>query len=320
MYYNRTISNNFANELKYGQFQWLIPYVKEHDDLDILTGKNDSIEFCSVYRGTSRIARIYKSVNGYSWLIDAANPYMKICPELFSVEGFNKDNLEYLRSHIAAQNQFNRYYNNHKEGYYQNLLQRKYGILAPPTSKLLIFDKEIVIGYSNQSEKKQIYGINQDRYQSVKINLKASNPKSYGQPHNNQEILGNELDLMALDKEGYIHLMEIKHSSNPSGIYMSPFQIGLYKRLFDMIDIINAVKDLIIQKQDLGLLPHDWPIPTIQKQVIPELIICEFKANSQCYPSKYNEVVKYIQNNASDIYKDVKDIVVRDEHLNHLCR
>lgn len=245
---------------------------------------------------------------------------MEICPELFSMKGFYKDNLEYLRSHIATQTQFNRYYNNHKEGYYQNLLQRKYGILAPSTSKLLIFDKEIVIGYSNQNEKKQIFGIHQDRYLSVKSNLKASNPKFYGQPHNNQEILGNELDLMALDKEGYIHLMEIKHSENTSGIFMSPFQIGLYKRLFDMIDISNAVKDLIIQKQDLGLLPHDWPIPPIQKQVIPELIICDFKANSQCYPSKYNEVVKYIQDNASDIYKDVKDIVVRDEYLNSLCR
>ena len=320
MYYNRTISKDFENELKYGQFNWLIPYVKEHDDLDILTGKNDSIEFCSVYRGTSRIARIYKSINGHSWLMDAASPYMRICPTLFSMAGFNMDNLEYLRCHIASQDKFNRYYNNHKEGYYQNLLQRKYGILASPTSEMLIFDKEIVIGYSNQKEKQLIFGINQDRYQSVKTNLKASNPKFYGQPHKDQEVLGNELDLMALDKDGYIHLMEIKHSSNPSGIYMSPFQIGLYKRIFDMIDITDAVKDLIVQKQNLGLLPQDWPIPIIQKQIIPELIICEFKIRSQCYPSKYNTVVEYIQKNASDIYEDIKDIVVRDENLNAPCK
>lgn len=316
MYYNRTISNEFANELSKGQFKWLIPYVKEHDDLDILIGKNNGKEYCSVYRGTSRIAYISRTARGH-FKVEAADSYEMICPRLYSLDGFNEKNLEYLRSSVESQSKFDRYYNNRKEGYYQNMLQRRYGIMASAESDMLILDKEIVIGYADEREKQKIFSPNRERYLSVKSDLKRSNPKLFGEP-SESECMGGELDLMALDRDGYIHLMEIKDGSNTSGIYMSPFQIGLYKRIFDMIDITDSVGSLIRQKQELGLLPRDWTIPAIRKEIIPELIICAPKSRSQSYPSRYNMVVDYIKSNAADIYEDIRGIVVRDENMNIL--
>lgn len=63
MYYNRTISTDFEDLLKSGHFSWIIPYVKKHEDMDILIGRNKSMEFCSVYRGLSRILRIYRLIS-----------------------------------------------------------------------------------------------------------------------------------------------------------------------------------------------------------------------------------------------------------------
>ncbi len=233
---------------------------------------------------------------------------------------FNETNLEQLRQLVATNSVYNRYYNNHKEGYYQNRIQRSYGILANTESPLLIVDKEVVIGYKDQKEKDKIFGEEQKKYKSCKYNLQNSNTKKFGRP-SESKALGNELDLLALDREGKIHLIELKHSGNTSGIYMSPFQIGLYKRIFDKIDI-NSIKEtlkgMIEQKQRIGLLPKDWIIPNIKDGYTLDLIICDYNPRSCGYPVMFDEVKQYIRENDSDIYSDVRDIDVKDENFNDI--
>lgn len=334
MYYNRTISTDFEDLLKSGHFSWIIPYVKKHEDLDILIGRNKSMEFCSVYRGLSRILRIYRPISkkqkygNFKW--DAADKYIAMYSDpKVSLEQLCEDDIEKVRRQIEKTSEFTRYYKEGtateagSEGFYQNAIQRKYGLLSESTSALVIVDKEAVIGYDGgQSEKKQCFNSERNDYKTVKNDLQKKYPKDFGKADENS-ILGNELDLIALDKDGYIHLMELKKGSNTSGIYMSPFQIGLYHRLFKSFnkeELKENIRSMIEQKKRLGLINPDWTIPEIQNRFIPELIICHRIMHSSCYPQKYNRVIEYIKDNYPRIYEDIRDIKVKDENLNLLCK
>ena len=334
MYYNRTISTDFEDLLKSGHFSWIIPYVKKHEDLDILIGRNKSMEFCSVYRGLSRILRIYRPISkkqkygNFKW--DAADKYIAMYSDpKVSLEQLCEDDIEKVRRQIEKTSEFTRYYKEGtateagSEGFYQNAIQRKYGLLSESTSALVIVDKEAVIGYDGgQSEKGQRFNSEREYYKNAKNDLQKKYPKDFGKADENG-ILGNELDLIVLDKDGYIHLMELKKGSNTSGIYMSPFQIGLYHRLFKSFnkeELKENIRSMIEQKKRLGLINPDWTIPEIQNRFMPELIICHRIMHSSCYPQKYNRVIEYIKDNYPRIYEDIRDIKVKDENLNLLCK
>ena len=314
MYYDRSLSKDFE-KLFNDVLSWLVPYVKSKDDLDILIGKNNNLEYCYVYRGLSKIVAIEKRANN-KYNVTASDAYNKLGVDLYGDldEGkFNENSLEKLRQIVARNKNFDRYYNNRKEGYFQNKIQRDNGILATRDTTLLIVDKEVVIGYKDTPEKEKVLGEAQKKYMECKMELQKSNLVKFGRPSKNMS--GNELDLLALDRSGRIYLMEVKYGGNTAGIYMSPFQIGLYKRLFKKIDIRENVKKLIEQKQRMGLLPKDWVVPDIKKGYVPELIIGAYNPRSCGYPQRYNEVMDYIQKHDPEIYNEVCDIQVKDENL-----
>lgn len=328
MYYNRTISETFENLLSAtGELGWLIPYIREHEDLDLLLvnnngDKNKYPQQCHIYRGTSRIASIILNSKG-EWRVDAADSYKKPA-DTHGVSGmfgksssckFNEKSLERLRDAVENSKSYDRYYKNEKEGWWQNKVQRLYGIDATEQSPMLVFDKEVVIGYESKTVKGEIFGKLQDEYKKIRTKLQEKYPKQFGQPKDT--ALGNELDLAALDKEGNIHLMELKYCENTRGIYMSPFQIGLYYELFCKLNkgvLEDAVKSMIEQRQRLGLLPKAWAIPAITGRIIPELIICGNKL-SKTAPERYEQTVAFVRKNDKDC---VAEIVVKDGKMNEL--
>ncbi|MCH5327081.1 MAG: hypothetical protein J1E29_07760, partial [Duncaniella sp.] len=82
MYYDRLLSDGFEKLFtKDGILSWLIPYVKRTEDLDILIGKSGNQEYCSIYRGTSRIAMISKSSNKY--IVTASDSYKELGVNLY---------------------------------------------------------------------------------------------------------------------------------------------------------------------------------------------------------------------------------------------
>ena len=94
---------------------------------------------------------------------------------------------------------------------------------------------------------------------------------------------------------------------------MSPFQIGLYHRLFKSFnkeELKENIRSMIEQKKRLGLINPDWTIPEIQNRIM----------HSSCYPQKYNRVIENIKDNYPRIYEDIRDIKVKDENLNLLCK
>lgn len=225
MKYNRTLSKEFARLLEDGgELRWLFDFVKNHDDLDFLVGRNKTGNWISVYRGLSRIITITKTRNPRIIKIDGANAYKKISPILYGMKSidynFEKE-LEDIVGKVALNPKFNQYFNNKKEGYYQNILSRRYGICSDRNDDFVIIDKEAVIAFSNQKEKDKVLNKLQSRYKNILHDISASNPKRFGQNIGGNSI-GNELDFLALDKEGNIRLIEYKHGGNTSGIYLTP--------------------------------------------------------------------------------------------------
>lgn len=300
MYYNRTLSDSFSAHIEHaGQLRWLFDFVKENDDLDFLIGKSNSGEWISAYRGLSRIAAIRKMHNPNIVKVDGAQSYKEIAPEIYGNHELPFDfsnELSTLRREVSENPDFDRYYNNQKEGYYQNELSRLFGICGTAEDDFVIVDKEAVVGYSDQAEKDKIFGALRKKYKKLQKAISNKDPKRYGAKLD-QKAIGGELDFLALDRQGNILLIEYKHGTNTSGIYLSPLQIGLYFDIFSKLDrseLIETVYEMVEQKQRIGLIKPDWPVPKISGEIIPELIISNYNYNSSA-KEKYDEILDFVR-------------------------
>lgn len=300
VYYNRTLSDSFAKLIKPpGKLRWLFDLVHKRSDFDFLIGRNNSKEWISVYRGTSRLVTIIKTREDNLIKIDGADAYKDLMPELYGKRNTSnnfKDDLLSLTDIVANNSSFDRYYNNKKEGYYQNELSRKYGICGTPEDDFVIIDKEAVIGYENQHEKNSILAPLQAHYKGIIKELSESNPKRFGKDLEKRKSVGNELDFVALDKQGNILLIEFKDGSSAAGVYLSPFQIGAY---FDLCKLLprtaldNAIKEMFDQKKKIGLINSDWNMPVLGN-IVPVLIISNYNYKSKS-KQKYQEVMDFIR-------------------------
>jgi hypothetical protein len=297
MYYNRTISKDLSSLLEEnGQLRWLFDFVKKREDLDFLIGKNNSKEWISVYRGLTRIISITLK-NNNTIFIDGAETYKNILPALYrskSVDDKFQDDIENLILQIEQNSQFDRYYKKKKEGYYQNELSRIYGICGKADDDFVIIDKEVVIGYSNQTVKDTLFGEIQQKYKNLQREISAVNPEKFGKDLYKKSI-GNELDFLALDKDGNILMMELKHGTNTSGIYLSPLQIGLYADIHNKFkeNLGDAVFEMLEQKQKIGLINPNWKKPNCIKDLIPVLIISDYNYEAREPNSRYDTKSKF---------------------------
>lgn len=298
MYYNRTISQSFSELIEVGgKLRWLFDFVKTRDDLDFLVGKNNSKEWISVYRGLSRVLSITKRNETDIIKLDGAQAYKNILPKLYGTKStsvfFGKE-LEHIINVVSNDAKFDRYFKNKKEGYYQNILSRKYGICGGKTDDFVIIDKEAVVGYLNQDEKGIEFNKCQPKYKQLQKDISLKNSKRYGK-NIDKKAVGNELDFLALDKTGNILLIEYKHGTNTSGIYLSPIQIGMYYDIFTNLPRTNlekAVFEMLNQKQKIGLINPNWVAPKKIKNIIPVLIISEYNYRSSA-KQKFDEILAF---------------------------
>jgi len=296
MYYNRKLSENFSQLIEpSGKLRWLFDFVKNQNDLDFLIGKNKTKEWVSVYRGLSRLITITKTNSLDIIKIDGADAYKDIMPDLYGNFSTNK-NFESLLfdllENVRTNKKFDRYYNNRKEGYFQNELSRKYGINGNSDSEFVIIDKEAVIGYDKQESKNELFGTLRGKYKDIQRIISQKDAVRYGKDLENK-FIGNELDFIAVDRTGNILLIEYKNGTNTSGIYLSPLQIGLYYDIFTIFDREDFKKALISQlkqKQAIGLINPNWEIPKGLKNIVPVLIISEYNYKSFA-KEKYHQIM-----------------------------
>ena len=298
MYYNRKLSDSFSRLIEPGgELRWLFDFVKNQEDLDFQIGRNNAQEWISVYRGLSRIITIQPRKEKI--VIDGANTYKDIAKSkninLYGLKNpgnnFSVD-FEAMLTIVRNDKNLEAYYDCRKEGFYQNEFSRKFGITGNKDSDFVIIDKEAVIGYSGGTpEKEKEFLPLQISYRELFGAISKNDSKRYGQNLQNKS-LGNELDFLALDKEGNILLIEYKDGSNTSGIYRSPIQIGLYYDIFKRyprFDLENAVNNMFLQKQKIGLIDPSWVKPDKIMSIIPWLVISNYKEKS-VGKENFNEV------------------------------
>lgn len=218
-----------------------------------------------------------------------------------------KNEIDSLISVVEKDTKFDRYYNNKKEGFYQNELSRKFGICGLQSDDFVIIDKEAVIGYTNITEKNKVYGRIRKGYEELQKSISKNDAKRYGKEIDKKSI-GNELDFLAFDKEGNILLIEYKHGTNTSGIYLSPLQIGMYYDLFTEFPkekLEMAVNEMLEQKKRIGLINPNWKTPKIKK-IIPVLIISDYNDKSSA-KQKYCEILKFVRGlKGDDFLKNIR--------------
>lgn len=300
MYYDRTLSNDFASNLEPGgKLRWLFEFVKNNDDLDFLIGRNVQKEWISVYRGLTRIFSINSTLNTHKTNIDGATKYKQISPNLYAsreVEEICQNDLriilEYLREDKKDRN-----YNNKKEGFYQNAFSRTYGIAGTSEAELVIVDKEAVIGYKDLKEKENKFiNAHQKGFKNLQSLISIKDPERYGSDLFSKS-LGNELDFIALNKNGDILLIEFKHGTNTSGIYLSPLQIGLYYDIFAGFegDLKGTIESMFEQKQKIGLIPEKWEFSGFSGKILPILVVSEFSRKS-AGRQRFHEIMEICRN------------------------
>ncbi len=299
MYYNRTLSKSFSGLLEpQGELRWLFDYVKNHPELDFLIGKNNANQWISIYRGLSRVLTITANKNLNIIKLDGADAYKKLSPDLYGKRNVSENFLNELARLVTTVSKdpyFDIYYNNKKEGYYQNELSRKYGICGKVDDPFVIIDKEVVIGYKSQKEKDEIYGKIRSGYKILQKEISYLNPKRYGK-NLEKKAIGDELDFLALDRDGNLLLIEYKHGTNTSGIYLSPLQIGMYYDLFNYFSkssLIDSVYEMIEQKKKIGLINSKWSVPKIIG-IFPILIISDLNYKSSA-KIKYKEIISFVR-------------------------
>ena len=205
---------------------------------------------------------------------------------------------------VSNNSRFNGYYNNKKEGYYQNELSRKYGICGNPEDEYVIIDKEAVIGYENQQEKNSLLSPLQTNYKGILKKLSISNSKKFGKNREKRSV-GNELDFLALDSHGDILLIEFKHGSgsNTEGIYLSPIQIGAYFDLWNQFprsELEISISEMLIQKKKIGLINPSWNLPNL-RNIVPVLIISNYNYKSSA-KKKYQEVLEFVRTSKGEAF------------------
>lgn len=299
MYYNRKLSDSFSKLLEPGgELRWLFHLVQRQPDSDFLIGKSGSKEWISIYRGLSRVLTILKTHDPGMIKLDGATAYKQISYGLYGhrniTENFSGELIGLLET-VSKETKFDRYYNNKKEGYFQNELSRKFGICGKPNDDFVIIDKEAVIGYKDQQEKNKLYGKIREKYKTLQRDISKLNAKRYGRDLGKKAI-GNELDFLALDKHGNLLLIEYKHGTNTSGIYLSPLQIGLYFELFIQFpraELEKSVFEMLEQKKRIGLINPEWNTPNI-RDILPVLIVSEYNYRSSA-KLKYQEIMDFVR-------------------------
>ena len=215
-HYDRTMNNSLVDCIK-KSYPWIIEYVKNDPELDFQTGQNRGRSWFSIYRGKGRILTFRMGKQGH--LRITAHPhYMGIAPDL-SVFDENLLNESVFNKYVTAvKNDLNLcsdYITNkgeRKEGYYQNLIGRRYTFNTHPEDEFIIIDKELVLGFVGQPEKDAWNAEILDEQKSlIEESRKALEGHSF--PQDVQKQYG-EFDFMALDWEGNFIIMEVKQNKN----------------------------------------------------------------------------------------------------------
>jgi len=229
---------------------------------DIQIRKNNTLMY---YHGTTRVLTVCLGVKGNSppCRLDAAASYRKLRSYGDLAIAMDAGNTSHMREMLVryladvAPRTHVRYYRNHKEGYWQNRLCVDFGRHWTAEAPWLVIDRECVIGFGDGNEKRTFYEDKLESYTDIRDRFQEQDEATWGKPA--AKTLGDELDLLAIGADGRLLAIELKHGSNPGGVYWGPLQVMAYQDAFAQVlpGVSKRIRDLVEQKIRLGLLPQE---------------------------------------------------------------
>jgi hypothetical protein len=255
-YYDRTMDDSFISKVL-NDYPWLIHFVKNTSELDLQTGHDpkQGRSWFSVYRGTGRVLTFASRRNGYK--IDAADTYKKIATTDFFERPTENSFVEYL-SNIKKASNLKRYYESDqrkKEGFYQNLIGRRYTFNTKAEDDFIIIDKEMVVGFKDEVTKtawnKDIISNIEALIRNLRRDYKGRLPKDISSKY-------GEFDFLAMTWDGDIIIMELKQDDSLK-TSLSPIQVRFYDEQFHKLlkenkDISDNIMKMVQQKVDMGII------------------------------------------------------------------
>lgn len=276
-YYDRTMDDSFISKVL-NDYSWLINFVKKTPELDFQTGHDPKQKrsWFSVYRGTGRVLTFASRRNGYK--IDAANAYKRIAPNGFFEHPKEDSFVKYL-SNIREAPNLQRYYESDKgkkEGFYQNLIGRRYTFNTKAEDDFIIIDKEVVVGFKDEVTKatwnKDIISNIEKLIRNLRSNYNGTLPRDISSKY-------GEFDFLAMKWNGDIIIMELKQD-DPQKTYLSPIQVRFYDEQFHKLlkenkDISDNIMKMVQQKVDMGIInvPEGRSLPEKLSGIIETYVI-----------------------------------------------
>lgn len=294
--YDRTITNGdfLALLAEGGELNFLISPGQIGDDPDAIDIQLREGESITYYHGTTKLLTVSWMKDKLGWktahlksgdlkmedLHDCQGDWDllgKMFSGLQALQGCPRG-VEALRKlfrallQVAMRKADPKYYGNleQTEGYWHNKLCRYFG--GPDWTEdreWLVFDREAVLGFDKDDPKgltagrlkRDFYRDCKTKYEKVRNDLQAGGKEKWGTPK--KKPFGDELDLIAIDREGRLVCIELKHGSSKSGVYWGPLQAGVYCEAWERAlksdqgpQIREGICKLIEQKIEFGLLPE----------------------------------------------------------------
>jgi len=287
---------------------------------DIQIRENNTLMY---YHGTTRVLsiRLIAALEQPWCKIDAAATYRKLASYRELTMSMGSGSMSRLRqafsrylSDVAPRTHM-RYYRNRKEGYWQNRLCIDFARHWTADAPWMVIDRECVIGFGDGDEKRSFYESKLKPYMDIRDRLQKQDETKWGRPV--AKPLGDELDLLAIDVHGRLLAIELKHGTNPGGIYWGPLQVLAYHDAFAHIipDVSKGIRDLAKQKVELGLLPLEagqWIPKDAWKSVQPVLAVAEPNPHSTCW-RKLDTVISAVDRAMSVVTQSVRIAEVTEE-------
>ena len=270
MYYNRVMDSSLE-EIIMENYNWLIEAVKNNPELDFQTGSNKGNSWFSIYRGTGRLLTVKKTGK-----ITADKEYIKRYPEFYNNPTL--ENFASLLFEVQNDKKFDRYYisgDDKKEGFYQNLISRRYTLNCKDSDDFIIVDKEFVIGYEKEEFKNEILKPIKEKYDGFISTIKQAHPNWC----KNIKQTGEECDFLALNRDGDIILLELKRYNDSTKTYLSPLQVGKYEDMTKVFmdkypdELFNVMIEMLSQKKRMKIIGPAWDLPVKSSGVVRTAVV-----------------------------------------------
>ena len=209
----------------------------------------------TLYLGLTQVLHVHRGTRGHFKLVGQAGKSFRdqLDASLFSGSWTRSQPLASLATHWPKVMTYVRAAIEAAPLKYLSAEGRAQARLGRESSRFVVLYREVVVSFSDQSTKNaavtaQISGVRAAKHDLATSHAWAKRSKSFG----------TELDALAIDQEGRLLVIEVKHGSDTAGLGWTPAQVAVYLGLMKLwvastSDPTSVLNGMLAQYAHLGL-------------------------------------------------------------------